>query len=349
MWVDNNVLLKVAFDTGAATSVLSAQVALKFNIPFEPCEIKYHGVDNQTKTAIGVTKEVEISFGSSGEYDFKEKFLVIEYNDYDALIGMPFFNKTKVGLFAADNYLTYNGQIIPLDGYFKNDREEEREILISELYYDEVDEEMGWETVTEQKLFKTKAEITLLKNDLIKFKDVVKTIEQNYAYDLSDLSTCNVAKHEIHTIECPPVFTPPYRRSQQEQDMIQEQADMLESLGIIEKSNSPYNSPVHVIPKKDGSKRFVIDYRNINSITISEAWPIPMINDIFDKMSGAHVFSTIDLNSAYYQIEVEINSRKYTAFSTSNAHYQFIKMPFGLKNAPAQFQRIMYQVFGCPL
>ncbi len=163
-----------------------------------------------------------------------------------------------------------------------------------------------------------------------------------FAYDLSDLKTCNVGKHKIRTIECSPIYTPPYRKSQKEQEIAQQEIDTLEKLGFVEKSNSPWNSPLLVIPKKDGTRRLVIDYRNVNTVIINEVWPMPRIEDILDRMSGSKIFSVLDLTAGYYQIEMDNESRKITAFSTSSAHYHFKRMPFGLKCAPAEFSRIFF-------
>ncbi|CAF1074989.1 unnamed protein product [Brachionus calyciflorus] len=110
---------------------------------------------------------------------------------------------------------------------------------------------------------------------------------------------------------------------------------------IIEPSTSPWASPVIIVPKKDGTRRFCVDYRKLNKKTRTERWPLPRIEDILDRLSGSNFFTTLDLMSRYWQIEMDNESRKFTAFSTPDGHYQFKRMPFGLKNAPAQFSKIM--------
>jgi Reverse transcriptase (RNA-dependent DNA polymerase) len=90
--------------------------------------------------------------------------------------------------------------------------------------------------------------------------------------------------------------------------------------------------------------RLVIDYRKVNEKTIDDRYPIPNITDTFDKLGKSNLFTTLDLLSGFWQLEIHPNDVEKTAFNVENGHYEFLKMPFGLKNAPATFQRVMDHV-----
>ncbi|CAK9801713.1 Retrovirus-related Pol polyprotein from transposon 17.6 [Anthophora quadrimaculata] len=115
---------------------------------------------------------------------------------------------------------------------------------------------------------------------------------------------------------------------------------------IIEESDSPYNSPVWVVPKKADASgkqkwRIVIDFRKLNELIDQDAYPLPNIDDILSQLGNAKFFSALDLSSGFHQIPMDENSKTYTAFSTPQGHFHYNRMPFGLKNAPATFQRMM--------
>ena len=110
---------------------------------------------------------------------------------------------------------------------------------------------------------------------------------------------------------------------------------------VIESSSGPWTSPVVVVKKKDGTCRFCVDYRKLNSVTIKDSFPLPRIDDTLDALAGARCFSMLDSGSGYWQVSLTEDAKEKTAFATSQGLYQFKVLPFGLCNAPSMFERLM--------
>ena len=111
--------------------------------------------------------------------------------------------------------------------------------------------------------------------------------------------------------------------------------------GIIRESVSPWSSPVVLVKIKEGSFRFCVDLRKVNVVTRKESFPMPLVSDTLDALRGTKYFSTLDLKSGYWKIEMHTESREKTAFVTHNGLYEFNVMPFGLTDSGASFQLLM--------
>lgn len=142
-----------------------------------------------------------------------------------------------------------------------------------------------------------------------------------------------------------PAFKNPYRMAPAELKELKIQLEELVNKGFVRPSFSPWGAPVLFVKKKDGSLRMCIDYRELNKLTIKNKYPLPRIDDLFDQLTGARVFSKIDLRSGYYQLKIKEEDIPKTAFRTRYGHYEFLVMSFGLTNAPAAFMDMMNRIF----
>ena len=149
---------------------------------------------------------------------------------------------------------------------------------------------------------------------------------------------------ELHPSTSPIAMTP-HRMAPVELQELRVQLQELQDKGFIRLINSPWGAPVLFTKKKDKTLRLCIDYRQLNRVTIKNLYPLPRIDDLFDQLRGARVYSKIDLRSGYHQLRVRETDILKTAFRTRYGHFEFTVMPFGLTNAPAAFMDLMHRVF----
>ena len=179
-----------------------------------------------------------------------------------------------------------------------------------------------------------------MNNFLLQNRDIFST-------SLADIGKTNLYQHRIETLPgAPPVRTQFYRQPPHLKAETDRQVNEMLQQGIVQQSTSLYNSPVVLVRKKDNTWRFAVDYRKLNKITVPISHPIPRLEDVFDAIGESHAsfFSILDLNSAYFQIELDPETRHKSGFVTHDGVYEFLRMPLGLRNAPMSFQMLMSQV-----
>ena len=142
-----------------------------------------------------------------------------------------------------------------------------------------------------------------------------------------------------------PISTTPHRMALVEYQELRVQLQELLDKGFIRPSTSSWGAPVLFAKKKDMTLRLCIDYRQLNRVTIKNQYPLPRIDDLFDQLRGARVYSKIDLCTGYHQLRVRKMDIPKTTFRTRYGHFEFTVMPFGCTNAPAAFMDLMHRVF----
>ena len=153
-----------------------------------------------------------------------------------------------------------------------------------------------------------------------------------------------VVEHDIQLKDSKPVRQRMYRIPERLLPALKEELEAMKQLGVIERSYSGWSSPVVLVPKKDWSLRFCIDFRQLNPRSSFDAYPMPRLEDLLERLGKAQFVTTLDLCKGYWQVPLAEGVKPYTAFRTPQGLYQFTVMPFGLQGAPACFQRLMDRV-----
>ena len=182
-----------------------------------------------------------------------------------------------------------------------------------------------------------------------KARSLLKEYHDIFSLEKRDMGHTNATKHKI-VLKDPdtPPFKEHFRRIPPPQlDEVREHLKLMLDAGVIWPSNSPWCNAVVLVRKKDGSLRFCIDFRKLNSLTVKDSHPLPRICETLESLAGAAHYSTFDMNSGFWQVPMDEESKQYTAFTLgSMGLYECESMPFRLCNAPPTFQRLMQNCLG---
>ena len=174
--------------------------------------------------------------------------------------------------------------------------------------------------------------------------DVITDFHEAFSLSSTDRGETDLVEFQIDTGDARPKKLPIRRMPFAVREEVAQQVQHMLDVGVISPSKSPWSSPVVLVRKRDGSHRFCIDYRELNSVTKMDTFPLPRIDDMLDQLGQCRYFSTLDLAAGFWQIRIHRESAEKTAFSTPQGLFEFRVMPFGLTNAPAVFQRLIQQV-----
>lgn len=332
------VKVRIAIDSGAEMCVISRQLARNLELD---CEQTGEDVQTARGPEVNVERTAPLSVVVAHSVS-KFCFTVLDIpNDVDVLLGTPWLNKMRVLCDTFNRTLIFTERVIPLDQI----DEENSDMVLSTFNTNNEDPE--YDLLDDISDFKIVFNIDHNVDPKTR-ESALKILEENknlFASSIDNLGCCTVGEHVIDTGDHKPIFVPPYRRSPEANKAIESEIQKLLKAGIIRPAKSRWSSPVHLVTK-NGATRFCIDYRKLNSITKIDPHPLPRIDDITDGLSGSLVFSKLDFKRGFWQIKMSEESIPKTAFTVSNGQYEWLKLPFGLRNAPADFSRYMQIIFG---
>ena len=330
-----------AFDTGASASFISLDTVKKYDLCMRECPTRYKTADGLIKSVLGIVHDVEIIVEQRSCF---LDLVVIDHKDHDLLLGCDWFGVTRAGIIPSCGKLTWTNEI------HEPIQEEDEEIYLTsiEKYLQEDDDDLfeqaDWHNERKQIGFKPAVELS--ESDLKVFNDLILKNKELFASSLDELDKCDIRPHQIKLNSDQSFYIRPYRQSEADRKEIKTQVDKMLANKICRKSYSPYSSPVILVNKPNGEKRLCIDYRRLNSITIPDRFPLPVVRDLLDRILKAEFISTLDLKSGNWQIALAKGAIPLTAFSTADGHYEFLRLPFGLQGAPLNFSRLMQLILG---
>ena len=186
--------------------------------------------------------------------------------------------------------------------------------------------------------------LTVPNNEEAEYIELILKNHDVFSSTKHDLGLANNFQHEIKLRSPEPVFRKQFRIPESHRDHLEKQVKEWLKIGIIEPSNSRFNSPIFVVPKKDGTNRFVLDYRALNDQSLDDRYTMKDVNECIGDIgrAGSTIFSTMDLTSGFWQLPLDVKSKPYTSFTVPGmGQYQYKVLSMGLKGGPGSFQRMV--------
>lgn len=185
---------------------------------------------------------------------------------------------------------------------------------------------------------------SLNKNDHNSLINLLSNYNDCFANTSQELGCTDLLQMKIKLTSDQPIYRQPYRLSHREQETVRSKVSELLDAGIIRESESCFASPVILVKKKNGDSRLCVDYRALNAITVKDRYPLPNIDDQISKLAGKNFFTSLDLAQSYHQVKIAPEDTYKTAFVTPQGHFEYLRVPFGLANAPSVFMRLINKI-----
>ena len=324
-------------DPGATHSFMSGRLALLANVPSSPLvgDWQVSLPSGDVLTVAWVYRNCVILVG---EYGLEADLIPLDIVEFDVILGMDFLEKYQAMVDCYRKTVVFRS-VEGLEIPFHGERNVLPSCLISALAAEKLLKK-GCEAYLAHVLNTNVGELNL--SDI----PVVEEFADVFPDELPGLPPVREIDFTIDLLPgTTPISQAPYRMAPAELQELKTQLQELVAKGFVRPSISPWGAPVLFVKKKDGSLRLCIDYRKLNQVTVKNKYPLPRIDDLFDQLKNAKVFSKIDLRSGYHQLRIRESDIPKTAFRSRYGHYEFLVMSFGLTNAPAAFMDLMNRVF----
>src|SRR6266540_2209820 len=351
--IKGNAILAI-LDTGACMSVVTKPLAVALGLRWKPStRTDVIAVDGKPQAVVGVVNDMPIVIADVQTFI---PLQVINSTSKTLLLGTDWLDKYKADVLSSIRKLRFvsQGKTIEVDVVNVRDQtvkepspsnlcalwEQDDKAAEIEFYYDEVEKvclHLAENSVEAKQVLNQLP--TSVKRLLDQFKDVV-------AQHKDDVGRTNVLKHKINLVYPFPITARPKSFDPAMQKKMKQEVQDLLRRGIIHPSTSLYSASTSVMEKKDGTIRICSAPIGLNAATIDDGQPLPNMRELMDAIAGTKYYSSWDLISGFWQIEIEEEDKAKTAFSTLWGHYEYNVMPFRLKGAPATFQCLMIKVLG---
>ncbi|KAL0560281.1 hypothetical protein IC582_000681 [Cucumis melo] len=327
----------VLFDSGSSHSFISSAFVLHARLEVEPLHHVLSVSTPSGKCMLSKEKVKACQIEIAGHV-IEVTLLVLDMLDYDVILDMDWLAANHASIDCSRKEVTFNP---PSMASFKFKGEGSRSLpqVISAIRASKLLSQGTWGILAS--VVDTREVDVSLSSE-----PVVRDYPDVFPEELPGLPPHREVEFAIElepgTV---PISRAPYRMAPAELKELKVQLQELLDKGFIRPSVSPWGAPVLFVKKKDGSMRLCIDYRELNKVIVKNRYPLPRIDDLFDQLQGATVFSKIDLRSGYHQLRIKDGDVPKTAFRSRYGHYEFIVMSFGLTNALAVFMNLMNRVF----